>query len=337
MNRLFALALLAGASIALLNPSLLPFVVGGIALALAPSLVRLVQVAPRAVKIALKVLSVSLVLAGAGAWLVFVQRFYEDSEWVAGSLPDISVPIHYSGQASQQGEALSVEDSLTVGRSGLRRAARKAARFHILGEGYPYRELESRLVDTISARLEAKGWKSSADSEGIEFRRRRPPLALIAGWFPARTTNTILVRPPGMGRVARGKPRNSLIFLEEPRITPHFDETSSLTVTAEPYTIGDTSPRGSRRPRGGMERVTIPVPTDDDRVEVEVASPLLRNAVGSRLGHVTLFSTTGWVMMLLLAVTGDWAKGLLKRLFRRIFPPRQPTSGEAKEGESNHA
>jgi len=316
MSRLLALALLAAVGMALLNPSLLPFVVGGTALALAPSLARLVQAAPRPVKRALAVLSLSLALAGAGAALVFwVPEDRDDIPVAASANGAIHVPIHYSGQARQQGEALIIEDSLTVGRNGLRRAAR---------EGPLYRDLKlSTLADGIAARLKAKRWKISSSSEGLEFRRRRArPLPLRARWFPARTTNEIFVRAPGVGRVARGKPRVVLLS----------DRTSSLTVIAAPHTIGETSPRGSRRPRGEMERVTIPVPTDDDRVEVEVASPLLRNTVTSQLGDVTLSSATGVVMMFVLAMTGDGVKNLVKRLFRRIVRPRQPAPAEGDEG-----
>lgn len=166
------------------------------------------------------------------------------------------------------------------------------------GEGYVHGVGFEALADTVATSLKAQGWEQSVSTEGLEFQRRRPrPLALEASWFPARTTNSIPARPPEIRR----PPEIGISDLEYSLV---FTKPSSITVTAEPYTIGDTSPRGSRRQSAGKERVSIPIPADDDHVEIEVASPLLRNAVTTHLGGVSLSSASGWVLALLLGMAG---------------------------------
>lgn len=168
------------------------------------------------------------------------------------------------------------------------------------------------MAETVATSLKAQGWEQSVSTEGLEFQRRRPRLlALKANRFPARTTNSIPVRPPEIRRPPDNGGRDLKYSLA-------FTKPSSITVTAEPYTIGDTSPRGSRRQSAGKQRVSIPIPADGDHVEIEVASPLLRNAVTTHLGGASLSSASGWVLGLLLAMAGDKGKELITRLLGRI-------------------
>ena len=305
INKLLALALLGAAGLALLNPALSPFVIAGVGLAFAPSLARLARATPRAVKWTV-----------AGIALAGIALAGVDNALLLESLPgppayEVRVPTVYSGQARQHGETLVVDDALTIRSKGLWQAARDSGRVYVPGEGFARGVRFDALVDTVVTSLKAQGWKEDSlpSAEGYEFRRPRPrPLLLKASWVPARTTNSIPIEPPEIGRVAREGPRAVLVF----------DTTSSITVTAEPYTIGDTSPRGARRPRKGMERVTIPIPADDDHVEIELASPLLRNAVTTHLGGASVSSASGWVLALLLFMAGEKGQELIRRLLRRI-------------------
>lgn len=302
INKLLALALLGAAGLALLNPALSPFVIAGVVLAFAPSLARLARATPRAVKWTVA----GIALAGVVALLTNFASLPDS----VGPAYEVRVPTVYSGQARQHGETLVVDDALTIRSKGLWQAARDSGRVYVPGEGFARGVRFDALVDTVVTSLKAQGWKEDSPStEGYEFRRPRPrPLVLKASWVHARTTNSIPIEPPEIGRVAREGPRAVLVF----------DTTSSITVTAEPYTIGDTSPRGARRPRKGMERVTIPIPADDDHVEIELASPLLRNAVTTHLGDASVSSASGWVLVLLLGMAGEKGQELIRRLLRRI-------------------
>jgi len=311
INKLLALALLGAAGLALLNPALSPFVIAGVGLAFAPSLARLARATPRAVKWTVAGIALAgIALAGVVAVVALLIAFPSLSGGGRRAY-EVRVPTVYSGQARQHGETLVVDDALTIRSKGLWQAARDSGRVYVPGEGFARGVRFDALVDTVVTSLKAQGWKEDSlpSAEGYEFRRPRPrPLVLKASWVPARTTNSIPIEPPEIGRVAR----------EEPRAVLVFDTTSSITVTAEPYTIGDTSPRGARRPRKGMERVTIPIPADDDHVEIELASPLLRNAVTTHLGGASLSSASGWVLALLLFMAGEKGQELIRRLLRRI-------------------
>ena len=316
MNKLLALALLGAVGLALLNPALSPFVIAGVVLAFAPSLARLGRATPRAVKW-------TVAGIGIGALVGFVAAL---SSFDGGLAPypayEVRVPTVYSGQARQRGETLIVHDALTIPWKGLRQAARDSRSVYVSTEGFARGVRFDALVDAVVTSLKAQRWKqrSLPSTEGLEFRRRRRTLALKASWVPARTTNSIQVRPPESERVPRHDAYAALVF-ERP---------SSITVTAKPYTIGDTSPRGSRRPSAGMERVTIPLPADDDHVEIEVASPLLRNAVTTHLGDVSLSSATGWLLAGLLVIVGETGRRLLRRLFRRVLRRTPETRAESR-------
>ena len=354
LTKLLAVALVIALCLAVLNPTLIPFVIFGSVLAFAPWLGRFVRrrrpgdPSPRASRVGMR-LRVALMGTGIlGSVLVAVVALsllaprtplnaprtplyaprtplYAAPRTplyapLPGEVVEVRLPTDYSINARQRGNSLLVDERLWLKWSDLQAAAGGSA------DAYPGETdtsvLYPNLVKDLKRSLKAERWKPRLTNQTIEFLRRGRSVGLRAGWLPAYTTNSI----PLLQFEPITVKRNAYATLE-------LTQSSNLLLIAERHMIGETSPPGSRRPSAGKERVRIPIPADDDHAEIKVASPLLRNGLTTHLGAISISSASGWVLALLLGVASEGGRGLIARLWSRIFRRRPPARASEQESE----
>lgn len=336
----FLVAAACGIALGLLVPPLLPFVALGIALGIAPAVIRLFRreiatwrrPSRQGVQLALAgtVALLGCAAAAVGLFGVAIQSSppsgapapahrlpfetgnAESREGAGkGSLPSFfkqfrtdTLEVTYSGEGIHQSdpERLELTDRLLIRRSALTRT--------------PARELQA-----LAAGMAAQHWRPlERTGSGLIFQRHRE-VALHSRTFPPETGNTI-----ELPRVAvedrHDRVRTKLLA----------GSGSRLTLVASADTFGPSFPQGVRetRPASGLEQIAIPVAASR-QVEVDLRSPLFRNELLAGFADGSLFSVLRWVIGLLVAAVialfNEELKKRLGRLLSRLRRRPRPAAG----------
>ena len=286
LRRPFPLTLLAGAGLSVAYPDLLPYVVTGVALGLAATVVPLVatrSTAPFAViaalgLLALVVASTSLFSAGDG-----------------GSFSDIAPSIEIDATSTVKIEYLGSTEQLRVERT----------------LEVPRKQVASAsLIDA----LEGQGWTlSKVSNRALAFSRDDTQAARHHRWIPAEQTNVVDVSVPS---ASVEDPRGHRVAVDF-RLT----EASRATLSAPQHAIGDTFPASSSsqtRPRDKREFISVALADETPQVEFEVRSPAFRNEVAASAADLSGWTIFKWLLAAALALSNEALRDLIKRGLKAV-------------------
>jgi hypothetical protein len=251
-------------------------------------------------------------------------------------LPIVRVRViegHYTGVANYSHGSWEIKEVLYFGPDQLLSIS-AALQIPVAKTAATRNRHESKLRDWFGA----QGWSSTFVDEGLQLERSRSASARVP-IFPRSTVIRLPIRLPGFPDDHSLRARHQYVF--------RMAEGSTLHLIAPKFTIRGTNPPGEAKQLISNqqqltvvltnERVSLPGSSDvfngrfaisrqaggyEQALHVEMASPALRNELGSSLVDISLSSILKWLIFLLAAIFSEQLKEQIllppiRYLFRR--------------------
>ena len=217
--------------------------------------------------------------------LLFPHGGGSNFQQVSNVVPTITVP--YQGTAEFHDAKWSIVEYLTLDKASIKNFENSSLYQASRRKG------PASVVQAIHSALEERGWRFDTIVDGDErFRRSRSIIAIVPRFIGSSTT--LIPLGEGLG--------------EDPgvvEIAPARE--SSLTVIAPFSLVGATTPPGDKASiTGTREQHRVRLEGGEGHVEIQLLSPVLRNALGRA---ITQLMALGWFGILLTVFTTVLALG----------------------------